>query len=143
MKHKLLKVSVFLFAINSLFGQTVDCSLLKAAVETEHFKREFLLCKNNRTLFIFDKKKVFTHCSSFEVCGNSVFLTQDTVYSDLSPEKHGNNKYPDIIVLYNIVIKKKNYSLMFWRPYSGANLILTFKKKKNSYKLSYYEIGTF
>lgn len=143
MKLKLFLVLFFMVVINSLYGQSLDCNLLKNAIETEYFNREFSICQNNQSFIIYDKNKVFPHCSSFELCGKSIFITQDSIYRDFSPNKYEYKEYPSIIVLYRIVIDRKKNSLMFWRPYSGANLTLTFQKKKKAYKLIDYETGTF
>ncbi len=126
------------------FGQNIECDLVKKAIETEYFMREFNICKIDSSIVIYDKVKTLNGCLSCSVCHKTVSITTDSLYKDLSTEKYSMNKPKQLIILYDYrKIGDNKYTLSFWRPYSDANLSLTYKVRKCRYRLIKHSIGTF
>lgn len=101
------------------------------------------MCKDSATFILYDKHDMFKDCGLLNSCGNRITISHDAKYSELSPNNNRSSKDKSIIVLHKIEIKNEDYSLYFWRPYSGAAVNLTYRKNGKEFKLIDYVIGTF
>jgi len=126
------------------FSQNIEYSLLKASVESDYFLKEFAFCKYDSTIIIFDKNSFSKTYKDFHLCGKKVIISNDTVYNKINHESYNlNKKYPFLIVLYNFKKSGNKYTLYFWKPYSGAVLIQTYKVKRKKIKLIENLVGSF
>lgn len=119
------------------------CSLLREAFSSEHLQREFSLCKDETSFILYDKKIVLKNCGLFNACGKAISITYDEKYDKLSPNDNRSTKDKSVIILHRLEIKGENYTLYFWRPYSGAAVNLIYKKSGDKFDLVDHTIGTF
>jgi hypothetical protein len=132
------------FFVYQVKSQSLDCSLLRKAVNTDLFKTEFKICTMDSTIVLFDKKGIINNClDTVSVCDKTIHLSHDSIYNKLNPNKYIRNKYQSVLVLYELKWTGSQCSLFFWRPYSGANLKLTYKANKKEQKLISHSIGSF
>jgi hypothetical protein len=124
-------------------AQLFDCKLLESAISNPNFKKEFVICKGEDFVQIFDEKRAFGDCSIMKICNKKIVITNDTLYDNITPDKHSIHKKPNLIILHNIEKTRRKYTLFFWRPYSGAGLKLSFIKRWGRWKLIESEVGTF
>lgn len=57
-------------------------------------------------------------------------------------KKHPKKKDTTLLILWDYKQKGSEYSLIYWRPYTGATVNLIFRKKKNKYKLIKSNFGS-
>ena len=94
------------------------------------------------TVLVYDKKNILNDCTEFTECLKKIKINKDTI-NNLTPEKYSIYKPKNLIILYDYTENKNIYTISFWRPYTGANLVLTFKKGKNKIKIIKHTTGTF
>ncbi len=142
---KSFKISILLFLTLNYYTancQNANCDIIEKSTNTTYFKKEFLVCNNDSVVLLFDKKNILKECKEFNVCSKKIKVNNDTI-NNLSPEKFSSYKPKNLIILYDYVQVANKHIIYYWRPYSGANIILTFKIKKGKFKLIKYSIGTF
>lgn len=137
------KILIFLFLLITHLvstGQVYDCQLILSAINDNNFKTEFKIKDTTHQVIIYDKNKEFINCS---INSKIYVLSTDSAYYHLHPEKKGNQRYPNLIVLYKVEKLNRRFKLFFWHPYSGANFIIQYKKRRNKYKYMDYSVGVF
>lgn len=131
------------FAIKAKSQSTVY-DLIKLSIENKMFNKEFFICKNSNTIKIFDKIGVIDTDFYHTFCNKTIEIKNDSRYRNLIPDSPQARKIDGSVILLYCYEKNNNeYTLCFWRPYSGASLKLTFEKKRRKYKFTKHIIGTF
>jgi hypothetical protein len=143
-KHFLVMNPYFCIIAFYMFGLIVqknttpnlECTLLEKASLSEAFAREFFICKSNNDTFKIYDKVFFTRgaCAFKSVCEKNMEVLEGKPLQETLPEN---------IILYRVDKKFKRWKLYFWRPYSGAVVMLTYKRRINGIKLISSEIGSF
>ena len=141
-KQILILLIVFGVSFKKSNGQNIYCEIVKKSVNTEYFKKEFSLYKLDSVILIYDKKQILYECQKFTENSKLFKISTDTI-NDLNPDKYSKYKPENLIVLYDFSNNKNYYTLNFWRPYTGANVVLTYKIKKGKVKLISHKTGTF
>lgn len=112
------------------------CELLSRSLSDKVFQKEFSLCDiKNDSISIFDVKNQMPECSPLiEICHKKVRIieTHTTDHKSVSD-----------ILLYRADLSKQSAKMYFWRPYSGAVVILSFKKTRDKMSIFAHEIGSF
>ena len=135
-------ISVIIFTLNALClkGQ-ISNELLQKAIEDKNFVLEFKVNKID-SIMLYDKNGSVTLQNNLSICSKKITVVRDSKYN-VSPEKYSIHKVINLIVLYKIITDKNKTTLMFWRPYTGASVILKYKYKRGKYKLIEHFVGTF
>lgn len=120
-----------------------NCGLLNEALLSEHIQREFSMCEDDAKIILYDKKGVFEDCDKLSACGKEIRISHDEKYDELSPNNNRSTKDKSIIILHRMERDDLDYILYFWRPYSGAVVNLTYRRKGDKFELVDYVIGTF
>lgn len=132
------RLIVFIFFWNLLpyflFGQKIitNCFVLQKSIELEIFVNRFHLC-NEDNMYIVDTNHLFQNCLVQRSCGKNIEIRFDTV----------GFKDRRTIEVYNFERKGREVKIFFHRPFTGATLILTFKRKQSKFLLKRFEIGAF
>lgn len=106
------------------------------AIKTKVFREEFKICNLEcGELNIFDFENQLSDFQlSMEICAKKVNL-YNTVCTD--------HPAPNSIVIYKIERDNSIIKIYFWRPYSGAAVILTYRGEDKNIELINTEIGSF
>ncbi|PHN00803.1 hypothetical protein [Flavilitoribacter nigricans] len=107
------------------------------ALQTETFSKEFNVCKASCSqINIFDfGNQIPEFPISLEICSKEV-----VIYNTTSRD----HPAPNSIVIHRLDFSENLVKIFFWRPYSGASVIFTYRlKKNNEIQLMETEIGTF
>jgi hypothetical protein len=115
---------------------TISCELLLMSFQDELFQREFFLCSiASDSILLFDLNNQIIECDTqIEVCHKKVQIieTQTT-----------DHRFVAGIILYRADFSTQTIRMYFWRPYSGAVVILYFKKIENRLSIYAREVGSF
>ncbi len=122
-----------IYSVNAQNIKRVDCVLLKKAIETEIFQKQFYLCSIQEDISIIDTSMYFKECGLAEI-----YSRKFSLYNELN-----GSMSKTAIFIYRVDNVKHTYSLYFYRPHTGASLSLKFRYKNNSVKLLDYKVGAF
>ena len=131
-----------LLILNSLClrGQ-VNHKLFNKAISEKKFASEFAVCDLD-SILLYDKIGLINFQDSSFICGNKIIVVRDSIY-DIQSGIYSPYKVSSLIIFAYAIAEGNKITLLFWRPYSGATLRLTYKIRKEKYKLIQEEWGAF
>lgn len=112
--------------------------LLKACFESVPFETEFFICQKDehKRFRVFDKSSFFREVSFTLPCNGSV----DIKHKELD---RSDMYKPFNLIIENVKIEGQLIKLLFYRPYSGAVVSLTFEDKgTNNFYLVDFHVGS-
>jgi hypothetical protein len=130
----LLFVIVF---INSAYAQHAEnCQVLSAILNDDMSRRTFKFDKNKELPIVFiDIKGLFKGCEFSKAYDRNVKIIEDTTHM------HEDNA--SYIVLFNLKKERKKCKLEIYQKHTGAYGHIEFRKKKQDYILSKFDVGYF
>jgi hypothetical protein len=111
-----------------------DCTFIIEGIKSNVFIEHFNICEEkSKNLKMLDSINNL-NCDTFKICDRSVIF-DNNIPLGLSPNKLNGEETKNMI-LFEYKIKRKNIvEILFWEPYTNANLILIVKKRRNLFKI--------
>lgn len=121
-----------------LQNENNSIKLLKNAFESEAFSSQFFICQKpqHKRFIVFDK-------ASFFEDGLTISLPCDGGWVEVSHKMVDREKYyePYNLILENVLQRGTLITLIFYRPYSGGVVNITFKKLGDDFVLEDFFVG--
>jgi hypothetical protein len=140
MKQMLFVAALFSLSVRCVSQRTPSELLIHEAffqaIQSEVLINEFTICalEDNR-IDIFDFNNQIPDIPvSLKICSKQI-----AVYNTICTD----HPSPNSIVVYNLESDMSQVKIYFWRPFSGAVVILSYKKAGDIVKLVDFRIGSF
>lgn len=146
MKKNILFVIIFFvhYTINAQNLKMNDCIILLKSMKLDIFDKQFFITKyKNEPIFMVDTSKYFQNCNLLKISARDIIILNK--WSEWNEKYMTNNiKYRSHIFLRVLSFNNNILTLVFFRPYNGANLVLELRKKgKRNIKIKAKSYGAY
>jgi len=134
-------LSLLSFVISAHGKEKFDCNILKMAITSKDFARQFYVPDTfiNRNIVFVDTNRYFQTCQIIVHDKPAEFFYE----LNYSPNRGAGVDSKGKIVILGVTKRKGVYRMRFWAPYSNATLGLKIVKGKRGYKVITESRGSF